>query len=37
MRNYERDIDEIYKRIEALELDTNTPSEEQRNKVPTKT
>ena len=36
MRDHEKYIDEIYKRIEALELRNNTTSEEQRNEVPTK-
>ena len=36
MRNYEKDIDELYKRMEDLGLEKNTPSEEQRNEVPTK-
>ena len=36
MRDHEKDSDEIYKRIEALELRNNTTSEEQRKYVPTK-
>ena len=36
MHDHEKDIDEIYKRIEALELRNNTTSEEQRKEVPTK-
>ena len=33
MRTYDTEIDDLYKRIEALELEKNT-SKRQRNKIP---